>query len=202
MDENKNALSEEKALIEEYDKHRRKVVRIVLFVCIIVLGATCIISAFLFRTQYPFSVEDKGQIHYTYSHVLMRDKTKYNMFGKIKSRDVKYYVVYRNASIYYEQETTFVTYAAHAKKENVEPGITNHAVIQTAVDRYTYLARDGSTYCYEEHVGKLKVLFDAAFGEGEFYFRLAGYVCGAVLICIGSIFLHKQRKKSKTETES
>ena len=188
-------------LVEEYDKKRKKTLRYVLCACMIVLGAACIISAFLFRLQYPFSIEDKGALRYTYSHVLMRDKTKYTVFGNIDNREVKYYVVYRNASIYYEQETSFVTYAAHAKKENVEPGITNHAVIQTSVERYTYLAKDGSTYCYETPTSKIKVLYDAAFGDGEFYFRLAGYVSGTVLITAACILLYIQRKKRKRSEE-
>lgn len=189
-----------KELIEQYDKSRQRALRYVLFIGMIVLGAVFIISALLFRTQYPFALEDKGLIHYTYSHILLRDQTQYTPLNTVKNHEVKYYIVYRNASIYYEQETSFSVYSAHANKENVRPGITNHAVIQTSADRYTYLARDGRTYCYEKPVGKLKVLFDASYADGKIYLRFAAYAVGAALIAAGTVLLMKQRKKEKITT--
>lgn len=180
-----------KALVEQYDKDKKKTLKTVLLIALIVLGAALIITAALFRTQYPLLLEDKGQLHYSYSHILLRDATRYNAFNAVTRHEVKYYIVYRNASIYYEQETNFATYSAHASKENVQPGITNHSVIQTSVERYTYLARDGRTYCYEKPVGKLKVLFDASYAEGWIFARFACYVCGAVLIVLSAVKLKK-----------
>lgn len=180
-----------KALVEQYDKDKKKTLKTVLLIALIVLGAALIITAALFRTQYPLMIEDKGQLHYSYSHILLRDATRYNAFNAVTRHEVKYYIVYRNASIYYEQETNFATYSAHASKENVQPGITNHSVIQTSVERYTYLARDGRTYCYEKPVGKLKVLFDASYAEGWIFARFACYVSGAVLIVLSAVKLKK-----------
>ena len=153
------------ALVEQYEKDKKKTMKLVLFIAMIVLGAALIVTALLFRTQYPFSLEDT----------------------------VKYYIVYRNASIYYEQETDFATYSAHASKENVQPGITNHSVIQTSLERYTFLAKDGRTYCFEQPTGKLKALFTASYAQGKIYLRFAGYAAGIALIAAGAILIKKQR---------
>lgn len=182
------------ALVEQYEKDKKKTMKLVLFIAMIVLGAALIVTALLFRTQYPFSLEDKGQLHYTYSHILLRDETKYDYFNNVRGHTVKYYIVYRNASIYYEQETDFATYSAHASKENVQPGITNHSVIQTSLERYTFLAKDGRTYCFEQPTGKLKALFTASYAQGKIYLRFAGYAAGIALIAAGAIFIKKQRK--------
>ncbi|MBQ6380485.1 MAG: hypothetical protein IJJ41_02645 [Clostridia bacterium] len=186
-------------LVENYEKERKKTRRRVLFVALIVLGAVLIVTALLFRTQYPFVLEDKGLLQYHYSHVLLRDVTKYDYFNNVKDHRVLYYIVYRNGSLYYEQETNFTTYSAHAKKENVEPGITNHSVIQTTAERYTYLAKDGRTYCFEKPVGKLGALFEASYAEGKIYWRFACYVAGAACIVLGALLLKKSFKGIKNE---
>ena len=189
-----------KLLMEEYDKSKQRALRYVLFIAILSLGAVFIISAFLFRTQYPFALEEKGLLHYSYSHILMRDQTQYSALNTVKKHEIKYYIVYRNASIYYEQETNFATYSAHASKENAQPGITNHSAIQTSTERYTYLARDGRTYCYETPVRKWKVLFDASYADGKIYLRFAAYFVGAALMMTGAVLLHKQRRSEKQST--
>ena len=183
-----------KQLIEEYDKQSKRTRAIVLRVLLIVLGAGLIVGAFLFRTQYPLRLQDKGLLHYNYSHILLRDETNYDYFNHVKGHSVRYFIVYRNASIYYEQETNFAVYSAHAAKENAQSGITNHAVIRESVERYTFLARDGRTYCYEQPVSKLKALFDASFAGGRIYVRILCYVLGAAAIAAGVLLLVKLRK--------
>ncbi|MBE6818160.1 MAG: hypothetical protein E7517_03245 [Ruminococcaceae bacterium] len=183
-----------KQLVETYNKEKKRTRRIVLSILLLAAGVAVIVTALLFRTQYPFRLENKGLLHYQYSHVLMRDITNYDYFNNEKGHSIHYYIVYRNASIYYEQETSFSVYSAHANKENVSPGITNHAVIQTAVERYTYLARDGRTYCFEKPTGQLVALFEAAYAGGYIYLRFAGYAAGIALIAAGAILIKKQRK--------
>ena len=183
------------ALIEQYDKEKKRKLKTVLFIALIILGAALIITALLFRTQYPFHLTDKGQIQFHYSHVLLRDTTRFDAFNRESAHKITYYIVYRNASIYYEQETDFTTYAAHANKENVEPGITNHSVIQTKLERYTFLAPDGKAYCYAEKTSALKALFDAAYADGLIYLRFAGYLGGAACTVLGILFLTKHLKK-------
>lgn len=192
MDENT------KQLVLEYEKSRKRTLEFAFFIGLIVAGVVLIITAFLFRTQYPFSLENKGKLHFSYSHLLMRDETAYNAFNSVKHHEIKYYIVYRNGSIYYEQETGFSTYSAHARKENVQPGITNHSVIKTSVERYTFLAKDGRTYCYAEPKSMLGALFDASYAGGKIYLRFASYAAGAAMIVFAAI----QTKKLKTkETE-
>ena len=188
-----------KQLIETYDKERKRTWRIALCILLLVTGAALIITALLFRTQYPFQLENKGKLQFHYSHVLMRDITNYDYFNNEKGHSIHYYIVYRNASIYYEQETSFSVYSAHANKENVSPGITNHAVIQTSVERYTYLARDGRTYCFEKPTGQLAALFEASYAGGKIYLRFVAYAAGALCIGLGSVFLRKTLKGKSDE---
>ncbi|MBR0413636.1 MAG: hypothetical protein IJI67_01030 [Clostridia bacterium] len=195
MDENT------KQLVETYDKERKRTRRILLSILLLAAGVALIVTAVLFRTQYPFWLENKGLLHYQYSHVLMRDITSYDYFNNEKGHSIHYYIVYRNASIYYEQETSFSVYSAHANKENVSPGITNHAVIQTSVERYTYLARDGRTYCFEKPTGLFAALFEAAYADGKIYLRFAAYAAGAAGIGCGIALLRKTLKGKQNEEE-
>lgn len=181
-------------LVEEYEKGKKRTLVLAAFIALIVLGAALIISAFLFRTQYPLTLQNRGQIHYSYSHILLRDSTKYNYFNTVKAHDVKYYIVYRNAGLYYEQETDFATYSSHASKENAQPGITNHSVIKTSVDKYTFIDKYAKTYCYDEPTSVLKALFDASFAEGRIFLRFACYIFGAAFIVLGSVLIKKRAK--------
>ena len=61
-----------KALVEQYDKDKKKTLKTVLFIALIVLGAALIITAALFRTQYPLVLEDKSYGNQTRSKVLYR----------------------------------------------------------------------------------------------------------------------------------
>lgn len=183
-------------LIKEYDEQRKRTLRKVLLVLLIVLGAALIITAFLFRTQYPLHLENKGQVHYVYSHILLRDESNYNYFNTLKNHEVRYFIVYRNAGMYYEQETDFATYSAHANKENVRKGITNHSVIKESVDKFTFLAKDGKTYCYDNQTSVLKALFDASYAGGKIYLRIFAYAAGAAFIITGAVKLIKQKGKS------
>lgn len=186
-------------LIEAYDKQRKRTRAIVWRVLLIVAGAALIISAFLFRTQYPLTLKDKGLLHYNYSHILLRDETNYDYFNNVKGHSVRYYIVYRNASLYYEHETNFAVYSAHAAKENAQPGITNHAVIRESLERYTFVARDGKTYCYEEPTGKFKALFDASYAGGKIYVRFLCYFLGTAAMVTGVILLVKRGKEQTHE---
>ena len=138
-----------KALVEQYDRDKKKTLKTVLLIALIVIGAALIITAALFRTQYPLLLEDKGQLHYSYSHILLRDATRYNAFNAVTRHEVKYYIVYRNASIYYEQETNFATYSAHASKENVQPGITSATLtLRGTAEPIVTKSRSANSKCF------------------------------------------------------
>ena len=201
MDEQMNS-EKTKALVEEYDRHRKKLRRAVLLTLAIVAGAALMVAAALFRTQYPLILTDKGMVHYNYSHILLRDVTNYDYFNNITGHEVKYYIVYRNAGLYYELETDFATYSSHASKENVQPGITNHSVIRETVDKYTFVARNGNTYCYESKTPKIKALFDASYAGGKIYWRFVCYILGAALIFIGGFGFGRAVRKEEKEKNS
>ena len=185
-----------KILIEEYEKGKKRTIKLTLFISLIVLGAALIISALLFRTQYPMKLQNRGLLHYSYSHILLRDETNYDYFNNVKNHGVKYYIVYRNAGLYFEQETDFATYSSHASKENAQPGITNHSVIKESVDKYTFIDKYAKTYCYDEPTSVFKALFDASFSGGKIFLRFAAYIFGTALIILGAVLIKKKLKHS------
>ena len=183
-----------KALIEAYDKEKRKTIKRVFLICLAVAGAALIVTAFLFRSQYPLTLQNRGQVYYSYSHILLRDETRYDYFNNVKGHEVKYYIVYRNAGLYYEMETNFSTYSAHANQENVQPGVTNHAVIRESVEKYTFTDKYAKTYCYDAPTSVLKALFDASYAGGKIFLRFACYIFGAAFIVLGSLLIKKRAK--------
>ena len=190
-----------KELVESYEKERRMTLKKVLWLLLAMSGVALIVTGILFRTQYPMRLTDRGQLHYVYSHILLRDQTRYDYFNNVKGHEVKYFIVYRNASLYYEQETNFTTYSAHANKENVQPGITNHSVIRESVEKYTFTDSAGNTYCYDKKTSVIKALFDASFAGGKIYLRFAAEACGAVLALIGLRAFIKLKKKEHYENQ-
>ena len=196
MDENT------RALIETYEKEKRKTLKRVFLICLLAAGAALIVTAFLFRTQYPLTLQNRGQVYYSYSHILLRDETRYDYFNNVKGHEVKYYIVYRNAGLYYEMETNFSTYSAHANQENARPGVTNHALIKESVEKYTFTDKYAKTYCYDAPTSVLKALFDASYAGGKIYLRFAAYLAGLVLGITGiTLFIKDIRTKRKEKEE-
>ena len=67
------------------------------------------------------------------------------------------------------------------------------------MERYTYLARDGRTYCFEKPTGQLAALFDAAYADGKIYLRFAAYAAGVLCIGFGAVLIKKILKVKQNE---
>lgn len=189
MENNSNGNIEE--IVKEYDKNKKRNLKRGFFIAFICIGAALIVSAFLFRTQYPMTLKNVGQRNFSYDHILMRDIQHFNALNKYTGHNLRYYIVYRSGEIYYEYETDLVTYSSYANRENVSVGITDHSAIQETVSKYTFLADNGKTYCYNEKTGVLHALFDAGNETGKFYLRAICYAAGAALIVVFALKLKK-----------
>ena len=193
--------TDKKQLIEEYERGRKKTIKIIISLFLIAAGLTSIIFSVVSRCQEATIFEDKGLVLYKYHHVLMEDSTHYNFLGLRSKKTLKYFIVYTSANgLEYREETDFITYSQHANKENVAPGRTDHSVITTLRSKYTYLGNDNRTYCYDEDVSAIKVFFDV--GNDGLILRIIADLLGAAAIAAGIILIVKAVKKSKKEALS
>jgi hypothetical protein len=178
-------------LIKEYDEQRKKTLKRILFISLICAGATLIVCAFLFRTQYPMSLKNEGQRIYNYDHILLREVQHYDAFNKYKGHTIKYYIVYRSGDLFYEYETNFTTYSDYANRENAVAGIMDHSAIKETLVKYTFYSKSKKTYCYDKKTNILKALYDAGNENSSFPQRALCYAAGAALIIIFSLKLKK-----------
>lgn len=187
------------ALAAEYDSQRKKTLKKVFDIILIALGAVAIISAMLFRTQYPFILHNEGQIGFSYHHLLLRDVSNFDFLNRQTGHQVRYYIVYyrNNGRLYYEMETNFATYSAHAQKENQKKGITDHSVIQESVKKYAFSDNSGKCYCYDKKTSIIKAWFDVGNSTGKLWQRLLLEGAGCALIIIFSIRLKRNIKRSE-----
>lgn len=183
-------------LVKEYDRQRKRTLKIVFDAVLAIIGIAAIISGFLFRTQYPLVLKNQGQIGFSYHHLLMRDVTTYNYFNVEKAHSLRYYIVYYrdNGKLRYEMQTSFATYSAHAQKENKKKGITDHSVIQESVRKYAFSDKLGNCYCYDKKTSIIKAWFDAGNVTGKLWQRLLLEGAGVALAVVFGIRLKNNIK--------
>ncbi len=176
------------------DKKDSKKIKTILSSVLMAIGAVLIIVSVLLRTPYPMLFKDKGLTSFSYHHVLLREVQHYNMFKKMTGKDINYYIVYMSSDgLFYEKEVSQEEYEEHAHQENVAEGITDRTAIHETELKYTYLANNNKTYCYDSAQSLIKVYFDA--GREGFVLRVVLDASGAILIIAGALALKKVRSK-------
>ncbi len=184
------------------DKKDGKKIKTIIASVLMAAGAVLIIVSVLLRTSYPIFFKDKGLTTYSYHHVLLREVQHYNMFKKMTGKDINYYIVYMSSDgLFYEKEVDFEEYSSHAHQENVAEGITDRTAINETEVKYTYLANNGKTYCYDSEQSLIKVYFDA--GRENLILRIVLDAAGLIFVITGAvIFLTGRKKKSLPSDES